>query len=72
MVEHPDSRTAVMILGGILAVPLLACALIVLVDTGVKVKLLVDLALHVAVFMALTAAAFYYFTRNETSENRHG
>lgn len=69
MVDHPDSRTAVMILAGILAVPLLACVLIVAADSGVKFKLIVDLALHVVVFMALTAGAFYFFLRNETHED---
>lgn len=71
MSDHPDSRTAAMILAGILAVPLLACGLIVIADSGVKVKLLVDLFLHVLVFVVLTAGAFYYFTRNESPEDHY-
>ena len=69
MTDHPDSRTAVMILCGILAVPLLACAAIVLLDSGVKTKLLWDFIWHAVVFVVLSGAAFAYFLRNETHED---
>ena len=58
-----------MILAGILALPLLACAVIVIGDPGVKLKLLIDLILHALVFIVITAGMFYYFTRNETHED---